>query len=76
MNADRETWLPTPRERDACRVLLIWEAEQIQTFIAERWSYALIRLWFLDRCGDAFDILLPAFRERGRLAPHDRQVPS
>ncbi|MBS0995918.1 hypothetical protein [Gluconobacter cerinus] len=66
VNADRKTGLPIPRGRDACRVLLIREAEQIQTFIAERWSYESIRLWLLDRYGDAFDIPLPAFRERVR----------
>ncbi|MBS1070079.1 hypothetical protein [Gluconobacter cerinus] len=68
VNADRKTGLPIPRGRDACRVLLIREAEQIQTFIAERWSYESIRLWLLDRYGEAFDIPLPAFRERVRRA--------
>mgnify|MGYP004706755209 FL=1 len=68
VNEDRKTGLPIPRGRDACRVLLIREAEQIRTFIAERWSYESIRLWLLERYGAAFDIPLPAFRERVRRA--------
>ena len=56
LHADRETGLPMPRGRDACRVLLIREAEQIQTFIAKRWSYESTRLWLLDRDGAAFDL--------------------
>lgn len=68
VTADREIGLPIPRGRDACRVLLIREAEQIQTFIAERWSYESIRLWLLNRYGEMFDIPLPAFRERVKRA--------
>lgn len=68
VNVGREPGLSIPRGRDACRVLLIREAEQIRTFIAERWSYESIRLWLLDRYGATFDIPLPAFRERVRRA--------
>lgn len=68
VNENSQTGLPIPRGRDASRVLLIREAEQIRTFIAERWSYESIRLWLLDRYGEAFDIPLPAFRERVRRA--------
>lgn len=75
VNEDRKTGLPIPRGRDACRVLLIREAEQIQTFIAERWSYESIRLWLLDRYGAAFDIPLPAFRERVRRALQMKAAP-
>lgn len=66
VNENSQTGLPIPQGRDASRVLLIREAEQIRTFIAERWSYESIRLWLLDRYGAAFDIPLPAFRERVR----------
>lgn len=75
VNADRETGLPIPRGRDACRVLLIRELEQIRTLIAERWSYESIRLWLLERYGEAFDIPLPAFRERVRRALQVGAVP-
>ncbi|WP_215767517.1 hypothetical protein [Gluconobacter cerinus] len=75
VKADRETGLPIPRGRDACRVLLIREAKHIQTFIAERWSYESIRLWLLDRYGEAFDIPLPAFRERVRRALQVKAAP-
>lgn len=68
VNENSQTGLPIPRGRDASRVLLIREAEQIRTFITERWSYESIRLWLLDRYGVAFDIPLPAFRERVRRA--------
>lgn len=68
VNENSQTGLPIPRGQDASRVLLIREAEQIRTFIAERWSYESIRLWLLDRYGEAFDIPLPAFRERVRRA--------
>lgn len=68
VNENSQTGLPIPRGRDASRVLLIREAEQIRTFIAERWSYESIRLWLLDRYGEVFDIPLPAFRERVRRA--------
>lgn len=68
VNENSQTGLPIPRGRDASRVLLIREAELIRTFIAERWSYESIRLWLLDRYGEAFDIPLPAFRERVRRA--------
>lgn len=68
VNENSQTGLPIPQRRDASRVLLIREAEQIRTFIAERWSYESIRLWLLDRYGEAFDIPLPAFRERVRRA--------
>lgn len=75
VNTDRETGVPIPRGRDASRVLLIREAEQIRTLIAERWSYESIRLWLLDRYGRAFDIPLPAFRERVRRALQVKPVP-
>ncbi|WP_143412427.1 hypothetical protein [Gluconobacter sp. DsW_056] len=75
VKADRETGLPIPRGYDACRVLLIREAEHIRTFIAERWSYESIRLWLLDRYGEAFDIPLPAFRERVRRALRVKAAP-
>ncbi|PYD71091.1 hypothetical protein [Novacetimonas hansenii] len=68
VNENSQTGLPIPRGRGASRVLLIREAEQIRTFIAERWSYESIRLWLLERYGEAFDIPLPAFRERVRRA--------
>lgn len=68
VNAGREPGLSIPRGREACRVLLIREVEQLRTFIAERWSYESIRLWLLDRYGAVFDIPLPAFRERVRRA--------
>lgn len=76
VNAGRETGLSIPRGRDACRVLLIREAEQIRTFIAERWSYESIRIWLLDRYGAAFDIPLPAFRERVRRALQIKITPT
>jgi len=71
----RQTGLPIPRGRDACRVLLHREAEQIRALLAERWSYESIRLWFLDRYGEVFDIPLPAFRERVRRAVQVKAVP-
>lgn len=75
VNENSQTGLPIPRGRDASRVLLIREAEQIRTFIAERWSYESIRLWLLDRYGEAFDIPLPAFRERVRRALQAKVIP-
>ena len=75
VNENSQTGLPIPRGRDASRVLLIREAEQIRTFIAERWSYETIRLWLLDRYGEAFDIPLTAFRERVRRALQAKAVP-
>ncbi|MCX2567549.1 hypothetical protein OQ496_13965 [Acetobacter suratthaniensis] len=77
VNGDCQKGLPIiPRGRDACRVLLIREEEHIRTFIAERWSYESIRLWLLDRYGAAFDIPLPAFRERVRRALQIKIVPT
>lgn len=75
VNENGQTGLPIPRGQDASRVLLIREAEQIRTFIAERWSYESIRLWLLDRYGEAFDIPLPAFRERVRRALQAKAAP-
>ncbi len=72
VNENSQIGLPIPRGRDASRVLLIREAEQIRTFIAEHWSYESIRLWLLDRYGTTFDIPLPAFRERVRRALQTR----
>lgn len=75
VNENSQTELPIPRGRDASRVLLIREAEQIRTFMTECWSYESIRLWLLDRYGAAFDIPLPAFRERVRRALQAKAVP-
>lgn len=75
VNADRKTGVPIPRGRDACRVLLIREADQVRTMLSERWSYESIRLWLLDRYGEAFDIPLPAFRERVRRALQVKAAP-
>ena len=64
VHAGHESGSFVPCGRDASRVLLIREAEQIQTFIVERWSYESVWLWLVERYGAAFEISLPAFRDR------------